>query len=41
MILTNCEVAKRLVEDLGTSALLIHHPRPLDSNLQHLNGCIS
>ena len=29
MIMTNCQVAQRLVAELGVNALLIHHPRPL------------
>jgi exoribonuclease R len=41
MILTNCEVAKKLVNDFGVHALLIYHPKPLDSNLSYLNDYIS
>lgn len=41
MIMTNCQVAQRLVADLGVNALLIHHPRPLEYNLSELNHYIS
>ena len=41
MILANCEVAKKLVNDFGVHSLLIHHPKPLDSNLSYLNGYLS
>jgi DIS3-like exonuclease 1 len=41
MILANCEVAKKLVNDFGVHALLIYHPKPLDSNLSYLNDYLS
>ena len=41
MIMTNNEVAKKLVNDFGANSLVIYHPKPLDSNLEHLNGYIN
>ena len=41
MIMTNYEVAKKLVNDFGANSLIIYHPKPLDSNLEHLNGYLS
>lgn len=41
MIMTNYEVAKKLVNDFGSNSLVIYHPKPLDSNLEHLNGYVS
>jgi exoribonuclease R len=41
MIMTNYEVAKKLVKDFGANSLVIYHPKPLDSNLEHLNGYVS
>jgi len=41
MILANCEVANKLVNDFGVHALLIYHPKPLDSNLSYLNDYLS
>lgn len=33
MIMTNYEVAKKLVKDFGANSLIIYHPKPLDCNL--------
>jgi len=41
MIMTNNEVAKKLVNDFGANSQDIYHPEPLDSNLEHLNGYIN
>ena len=41
MIMTNYEVAKKLVNDFGANSLIIYHPKPTDCNLQHLNGYVS
>ena len=41
MIMTNGQVAQRLVSDLGVDALLIHQPRPLQGSLSELNHYIS
>lgn len=41
MIMTNYEVAKKLVKDFGVHSLILHHPKPLDCNLEHLNHYIS
>lgn len=40
MIMTNCEVAHKLVKDFGVHSLIIYHPKPLDSNISHLNNYI-
>ena len=29
------------MNDFGANALIIYHPKPLDCNLQHLNGYVS
>ena len=41
MIMTNYEVAKKLVKNFGSNSLIIYHPKPLDCNIQHLNGYVS
>lgn len=41
MIMTNYEVAKKLVNDFGSNSLIIYHPKPLDCNLEYLNGYVS
>lgn len=39
--MTNYEVAKKLVKDFGSNSLVIYHPKPLDCNIEHLNGYLS
>ena len=39
--MANSEVAKKLVKDFGVNSLVIYHPKPLDSNIDHLNHCLS
>jgi hypothetical protein len=34
-------VAKKLVKDFGANSLIIYHPKPLDCNIEHLNGYVS
>jgi exoribonuclease R len=41
MIMSNYEVAKKLVKDFGANSLIIYHPKPLDCNIEHLNGYVS
>ena len=41
MVMTNCEVAKKLVNDFGSNSLIVYHPKPLDCKLEHLNGYVS
>ncbi len=41
MIMTNCEVAKKLVKDFGVHSLIIYHPKPTDYSWENLNDCVS
>jgi exoribonuclease R len=41
MIAANGEVAKKLVKDFGPNALVIHHPKPSEYNINNLNTLFS
>lgn len=41
MIAANGEVARKLVNEYGPNALLIHHPRPTEYSINNLNSFVS
>ena len=41
MIAANGEVARKIVQDYGSNALIIHHPKPTEYSINNLNSFVS
>lgn len=41
MIMANCQVAQKLVKEMGVDALIIYHPRPLEYNITNLSDYLT